>query len=385
MSFRVAPMAVLLSASALLSTPPASPSREGPGLVVHEWGTFTSIAAEDGTAQAWTPRQSAADLPCFVERIGFDTKGYLPGTVRMETPVLYFYTSSPITVDVKVRFRDGVISEWYPGASVMPRRIQTTTFAPGVESTAAWTGVRIAPGPDPAYPVEAAVNHYYQARDTDAAPLQVGSQAEKFLFYRGVGRFAPSIEARLEQDGRITVSSHDGAPVGDIVVFQRRQGLFGYAVHPGIGTRSRVELPALEDEGPFPSQELESLLTARGLYPREASAMVRTWRDSWFEDGLRVFYLPSQADVDEILPLDIQPIPLSIVRVFVGRVEIFTPETVARVQEALASGDMKVLRAYGRFVRPIADRVFTRLSPAERDVAGERLAAIPPVTDSCAR
>ena len=68
-----------------------------------------------------------------------------------------------------------------------------------------------------------------------------------------------------------------------------------------------------------------------------------------------------------------------------GRVEVFTPETVARVQAALASGDMKVLRAYGRFVRPIADRVFTRLSPAERDVAGERLAAIPPVTDSCAR
>jgi hypothetical protein len=27
------------------------------------------------------------------------------------------------------------------------------------------------------------------------------------------------------------------------------------------------------------------MLTAEGLYPREAKAMVETWRDSWFEEA----------------------------------------------------------------------------------------------------
>jgi hypothetical protein len=34
---------------------------------VHEWGTFTSVAAEDGTAVEWVPQQGPRDLPCFVE------------------------------------------------------------------------------------------------------------------------------------------------------------------------------------------------------------------------------------------------------------------------------------------------------------------------------
>jgi hypothetical protein len=385
MSFRIAPVAALLSVSALLTTPRALPSPDGSGLVVHEWGTFTSIAAEDGSAQRWTPRESGADLPCFVDRVGLGIKGDLSGTVRMETPVLYFYTPTALTVDVRVRFRDGLISEWYPTASVTPTRVMPSNVAPGGEATASWTGVKVQPGPDPAYPVEPAANHYYHARDTDAAPLQVGPEREKFLFYRGVGQFSPSIGAALQPDGRISLTSHTDTPIGDIIVFQRRAGLFGYAVHPGIGRSAIVDVPGAEDEGQFPSQELESLLTARGLYAKESSAMVRTWRDSWFEDGLRVFYLPPQTEVDGILPLDIQPAPASIIRVFVGRLEIFTPETVARVQQALAAGDTKTLRAYGRFLRPIAERVLAGMSPSDRDIAQRRLFAVPITTSSCGR
>src|SRR5258707_2995166 len=87
-------------------------------LTAHEWGTFTSIAATDGQAVEWSPLTGSTDLPMFVEH--FRDPGFklgLRGTVRMETPVLYFYASREETVSVQVAFANGVITEWYPHAS----------------------------------------------------------------------------------------------------------------------------------------------------------------------------------------------------------------------------------------------------------------------------
>jgi hypothetical protein len=92
-------------------------------LVVHEWGTFTSIAGEDGRAVEWFPLDGQRDLPCFVERYDVGIKPSLAGTVRMETPVLYFYARQPTTIDVSVRFRQGLITEWFPHAAVTPSKI----------------------------------------------------------------------------------------------------------------------------------------------------------------------------------------------------------------------------------------------------------------------
>ena len=71
------------------------------GLVVHEWGTFTSIAGKDGIALEWRPLNGPPDLPKFVHTIQKEgeglrqgrvlSKGELTASVRMETPVLYFY------------------------------------------------------------------------------------------------------------------------------------------------------------------------------------------------------------------------------------------------------------------------------------------------------
>ncbi len=112
----------LLSVLSLVGTAAAivagqSPSRAS-SLTVHEWGTFTSIAGEDGRAVSWLPQAGPTDLPCFVERSSFNIKGSLRGTVRMETPVLYFYSADDVTVNVGVRFRQGAITEWYPRAVV---------------------------------------------------------------------------------------------------------------------------------------------------------------------------------------------------------------------------------------------------------------------------
>src|SRR5215218_858110 len=107
MPWRSSRLLLLLLASTALTGSTVSPvatSSTSTPLTVHEWGTFTSIAAEDGGAETWVPQQPPGELPCFVERLPINVKGWLPGTVRMETPVLYFYASAPTAVDVNVRF-----------------------------------------------------------------------------------------------------------------------------------------------------------------------------------------------------------------------------------------------------------------------------------------
>src|SRR4051812_19307956 len=88
--------------------------------VVHEWGTFTSVMTATGQMLAGLGLEGES-LPAFVHSFpGFPpfNKGLsLPvrgATVKMETPVLYFYSATPRTVGVKVGFEGGAISQWYP-------------------------------------------------------------------------------------------------------------------------------------------------------------------------------------------------------------------------------------------------------------------------------
>src|SRR5260370_18682964 len=77
-----------------------------------------SIAGNDGQAAEWLLLSGSADLPGFVKHFrNTSFKDGLRGTVRMETPVLYFYSAREATVAVKVAFSKGVITEWYPDAS----------------------------------------------------------------------------------------------------------------------------------------------------------------------------------------------------------------------------------------------------------------------------
>lgn len=48
--------------------------------------------------------------------LGALTKWQISGLVRMETPVLYFYSQRPTTLSVRVDFPKGLITEWYPPA-----------------------------------------------------------------------------------------------------------------------------------------------------------------------------------------------------------------------------------------------------------------------------
>ena len=339
--------------------------------MVHEWGTFTSVAGEDGRAVQWLPQSGPTELPGFVGRIDCRLKGALSGTVRMETPVIYFYAPREMQVSVGVQFRQGVITEWFP----RPAAASDATITDALRGEIAWTNVKVTPDARQAFRVESTPNHYYVARNTDAAPLHVGAEQERFLFYRGVGRIPPPMTASVTGDGRIAVSHSRGEALGDVMLFENRDGAMAYRLASTSAARVVFNPLEPEGEGGSPHMQLEKLLVTRGLYEKEARAMVESWRGSWFEQGTRLFYIVSNEAVDAIVPLQISPRPSQVSRVFVGRLEIATPSTLREVKAALEKNNRVTLAQYGRFLEPIGRQLLSSLPEMERPSMEKRLQA----------
>jgi hypothetical protein len=245
--------------AALLLAPLGIAATRKSSVIAHEWGTFTTVAAQDGRAVTWIPLGGPIDLPCFVNVFGVkggplevlagkvagvvvrggnspaltptgvqiaagDTavppalfsydqaRAQLRGTVRMETPVIYFYSPEEATVHVRVDFPKGFMSEWYPSAAVVQPVPQQIPLDSNLTSSILWNYVTIMPGTSPTLKQEKAPSHYYAARETDAHPLRVNGQFEKFLFYRGVGGFQVPILATETSDGNIAVTSRLHGP-----------------------------------------------------------------------------------------------------------------------------------------------------------------------------
>lgn len=139
-------------------------------VVAHEWGTFTSVAGPDGDPVSWNALTGPPELPCFVNVSHVVFKSAISALVRMETPVLYFYSPRPAKVSVDVDFPLGSITEWYPSTPTAGgRRLH-------------YDAVELMPGPDPAYPISAGQSRYFAARNTDATPLKIGNEIEKMIF-----------------------------------------------------------------------------------------------------------------------------------------------------------------------------------------------------------
>src|SRR5258708_5716133 len=107
---------LVISAAAFLIAAENHVGQPG-GLTVHEWGTFTTVAGAEGAPIEWDTLGCKNDLPAFVHDYGYrNFKWRVPATVRMETPVLYFYSPRELEAHVKVAFPQGLITEWYPQA-----------------------------------------------------------------------------------------------------------------------------------------------------------------------------------------------------------------------------------------------------------------------------
>jgi hypothetical protein len=351
-------------------------------LTVHEWGTFTSVAGEDGSAIDWDALGCKNDLPKFVNDFGYrGFKWRLSGTVRMETPVMYFYSPRELDAQVKVAFPQGLITEWYPhadykvyqrsrvGGPMKPLEANLNGIDTSLKSLAGaieWRNIKVQPDTAPVLPEESSPSRYYAARGTDAAPIAVGDQHEKFLFYRGVGRFPVPLSARLTGDGKLVVENRGADPIASVILFENRGGHLGFRNAGAVRDVVTMDSPSLDGSLPQLLYNLETALIDQGLFPKEAQAIVETWRDSWFEEGSRLIYILPLRAVDQSLPLEIAPAPSAIARVFVGRIELITPETRRLVEEAIAKGDWVTIDRYGRFLSPILNRIYAG-NPAKVD------------------
>lgn len=138
-----------------------------------------------------------------------------------------------------------------------------------------------------------------------------------------------------------------------MILFERRGEKVGYRISGSLHNEVAVAPPELTSTVESLYGDLEEILVARGLYRDEAHAMLETWRNSWFEEGSRVFYIVPPGFVDSILPLSIHPAPAQTVRLFVGRLEVVSPATEKAVRTALAKHDEVTLGKYSRFLEPI--------------------------------
>jgi hypothetical protein len=308
------------------------------GVVAHEWGTFTSVADIAGNPVSWYALGGPSKLPCYVHRSDIISKRDAFTTVRMETPVLYFYAPRKAVLSVDVTFRGGRMTEWYPAASGRP------------VSRLEWKSVEVLPGEDLTVPSGGEGSHYYAARATDAAPLRVGKEQEKLLFYRGAGDIDVPVRPKFLGDGKVLIRNASAHAVPAVIVFENRGGKVGYRTVRDMRDSVEVDAPELTGDVQALRGQLAEELMRGGLYPKEAQAMLETWRDSWFEEGVRTIYIVPRATVDSALPIEIRPAAAELARVFVGRVEMLSPARIKGLQAAAAARDRAVLGKYGRFL-----------------------------------
>lgn len=363
------------------ATPPSDSTVSDDKLVVHEWGTFTTFSGSDGVFIDFRPLAAEhSDLPDYVRDRGNYSKGIaslltknrLWGRVRMETPVTYFYTDRVRTVDVQVDFPQGLLTEFYPPVtSLEPPIDEEKIFGEGESigrSSLTWKQLNLIPASEfapniadanlrdilkkriPASLVPHAINeqHYAAARRTDSALVHIDdaksqvSHFEKFLFYRGVGKFDLPIKANFVGD-KINVTNTGSQSLRSLIQIQVQNGVIAASKLGQLDANKSLDLG---ESKLLTVQELSELvqssLVEEGLYEKEAAAMVATWQQSWFtENGTRVLYMVPTSVTNSLLPLTVTPAPQETVRVLVGRLEIMSPDAEQAMSQAVAQSSQQ--------------------------------------------
>jgi hypothetical protein len=166
-----------------------------------------------------------------------------------------------------------------------------------------------------------------------------------------------------------------------VILFENRNGRTSCLRRELRSSSAKVDRPLPDCSVESVKHDLHTLLAGHGLYPKEVEATIRTWEDSWFEEGFRVFYVLPRQQTDAILPLEITPKPTKLVRVLVGRMEIMTPEAGQEIIQLLTrlrttpgtrnSEILEAQRRYGRFLAPMVREVLQK-QPTLWDPALER-------------
>jgi hypothetical protein len=380
---------------------------------LHEWGTFTTVSGSNGVLLSGLEREEEA-LPSFVYSHagmqnaaepstaagsipvlkGFYERSLLNVKVKMETPVVYFHdVESPIAIDLRVGFRGGSISQWYPQRSEgetpphvnVSRLLDADAAAPLAASEGAidfahpgayegWIrwGIDVLPraSVDPVKLFHGGETVGWMHPKVQRAAVVRNAQGEHddYLFYRGVGNFEQPVTFSVGADEALTIKNESPDRVPFAFVFENLGGgSVRYALLPeGVGGGAAVTVaeadltsvhaPAAWKEAVY--VPLRDGLAAAGLYGEEADGMVRTWWKSYFEaEGLRVFWVVPSAFTARVLPMEVQPPPAAAVRVIVGRSEVLRPRFEAQMSTAFTEGaEQAAVLASDRFGLAYAER-----------------------------
>jgi hypothetical protein len=344
---------------------------QSPDYTVHEWGTFTSLYGSNGTQLSDVFREEEK-LPAFVYKLSgigeeggqriiteggeYYTQTQLTNvTVKMETPVIYFYSEQALTANVKVSFSKGLIGQWYPQCSARPLigyRESTIAGTPYIyvtdgrevdfaktSNTAQWTVNVNAPGtPEGAVKKAGETNTWTAPRETDANVVSFGKEYEKYIFYRGLGNFSMPVKVEFDINGILQIQNAGLEKIPYLFVYERTddgKALVYWTGELEPGAREGVHVDVVT-QSTFTEKigEFQKALVAAGLYDKEASAMLKTWQQSYFNHtGLRVFWIAPRSFTDQVIPLSITPAPKSIERVLVGRSEILKPQFEKKLVE----------------------------------------------------
>jgi hypothetical protein len=356
----------------LLLIAPAMAQESAP-MVIHEWGTITSRHRPDGTAEGKLNKiEPDAVLPGFVhsyeppqtnsspDRV-LTKSPAVPGrpdvTMRLETPVIYFYPpkgSKAVPFDVSVSFRGGVLNEFYPKAeasvAVDDERIRSKMEAKVLKwdgnvlnnfvvGTLFWKDVRLT---ESVTMMQTDQNAWLAPRSVKASDITTGGEGERYLFYRGVAHLDALFQTRrmpaeviLNVPAQLHWLQARAMTVPQVwLVEVREKGLLAYREQKSI-RMTRVEaghelfrLPLFSDRDFTPARAVElkssmkQALTAMGLFGDEAEAMLATWNESYFQKpGLRIFYIVPKEWIDYHLPLQVS-VPNRMTRVLVGRIDL---------------------------------------------------------------
>lgn len=362
-------------------------------LVVHEWGTFTSLVGSDGSVQEGMHHEEEP-LPNFVygfhnpqnDRSYFDDRyrcGKMPCQVlddlklvelpeimptnplekgitqKMETPVIYFYGDKGTEVDVKVEFPQGIISQYYPRAeSYSPKYDDISSIGPSnfdfsvkLEAENDYLGM----------PATYEKSIWNPAREVNANTISVNSESEKFIFYRGVGNFSTKIKVTAN-DSSVTVNNLDAKPISHAFIL-RFTGSYGDIKALGeVKSTTNARIPGSSGLGKHgyvtkAKNMIASALVERGLFKDEARAMVNTWEKSYFlTPGVRVLYFLNDEETEAIIPLTLDPKPKELVRVLVGRVDVMLPSEEQGMLKDLVESKLKK-EDLGRLYEPKLRRI----------------------------
>jgi hypothetical protein len=312
--------------------------------IAHEWGTFVSMVTPEGEILEGLHHEEEP-LPPFVHSRCSDVPWCAhwnskemdilsePVTQKLETPVIYFYSSEPREVTVDVSFPQGIISQWFPDATAMLPIVGGMPFGLA-DGAMSWT-VDV----DPAIDIDAAPwvpeDHIWApSRDVAATPIAYGDETEAFIFYRGLGNFQTQLA--VDNDGEtISMRFKCGPDIPSAWLLHVRGDKAAIsalgAISGGAGTHAAIPTPNMDMAAFLPHAKalVAEGLEADGLFADEARAMVNTWERSYFKtEGLRVLYVLPRSWTDNLLPISFDPVPDELVRTMVGRVEALTPADV---------------------------------------------------------